>query len=330
MIRQKYENLYFRRKRFVGSIKFGYFDIQNADKSIVATDENVLAAISSKNGEILWRKVFETDNARGEVKFLHVTRDSKSVSTHSDQSPFDIITVNGNNPFFFRGFNMNNGNLIWEWALTATSQNPENSQFFFNDYYIYHVLPVWNSHIELTEYHASTGQQIKSTTSSITARWISKEKCILSGQYFSCVVKDQLLIIDLLADQNNLRTKAIVSPNSSPKVIRGKDGIIQVGKQVISLEDLTIVFENRNDAELFVEGDNILQVIQNEKDIIIATENAELAAISDLPETLDNNLKIIATKCKPKRDDTAQLACRFLLSTDDGAIALVQQGMGLV
>ncbi|XP_070498350.1 ER membrane protein complex subunit 1 isoform X2 [Chironomus tepperi] len=315
------------RKKFVGTVKFGYFDAQNADKSIVATDENVLAAISSKNGDILWRKVFETDNTRGEIKFLHVTRDGKSIASHSsEQSPFDIITVNGNNPFFFRGYNMNNGNLLWEWSITATSQNPENSQFFFREHNIYHVLPVWNSHIEVTEYHASTGQQSKPTTSSIFAAYITKDNCVLSGQYFACIVKEQLLVIDLIADQNNLRTKAIESPNSSIKVIRGKDNIIQVGKSVLNLEDLSVIYENNNDAELYVESDKIIQVVQKEKEVKILTDSADLTAIADLPETLDNNLKIMATKCKAKRDDANQIACRFLMSTDDGALALVQQG----
>lgn len=292
----------------------------------MATDENVLAAISSKSGEILWRKIFETDDTRGEIKFLYVTRNGKTISHSTEQSPFDIITVNGNNPFFFRGWNMINGNLQWEWSITATSPNPESSQFFFNDYNIYHVLPVWNSHIELTEYHASTGQQTKATTTSISAGWISKEKCVLSGQYFACIVKAQLLVIDLLADQNNLRTKAIESPDSAIKVIRGKDNVVQAGKQVIDLEDLKVIFENKDDVELFIDGNNVIQLRQTEKELKIHTENAELTLITDLPETLDNNLKIISSKCKPKREDVSQLACRFLLSTDDGAITVVQQG----
>lgn len=187
-------------------------------------------------------------------------------------------------------------------------------------------MPVWNSHIEVTEYQASSGQPIKPTTTSIFAAYITKDNCVLSGQYFACIVKEQLLVIDLIADQNNLRTKAIESPNNSIKVIRGKNNIIQVGNTVLNLEDLSVIFENKNNVEIYIESDNIIQVVQNEKEVKILTENAELTSITDLPETLDNNLKIMATKCKPRRDDTNQIACRFLLSTDDGAITLVQQG----
>lgn len=329
---QKFEffQLNFRRKKFIGKVKFGEFDPTNAEKSIVATDENVLAAISSKNGEILWRKVFESDNSRGEIKFLHVTKNSKSVTSHlNEQSPFDLITVNGNNPILFRGWNINNGDLIWEWSITPTTLNPENSEFFFddtNDANIYHVLPVWNSHIELTEYHASTGQQSKVATSRISAGWITKDRCVLSSQYYVCVVKEQLLVLDVLAEKNNIRSKAIESPNSSIKVIRGRKNFVQVGKQIISLEDLSVLHENSNNAEIYMDNANLIQLTQEAKNLKIITDDQELTEMSDLPETLNNNLVIVATKCKPKRESINQLACRFLLTTDDGALALVQLG----
>ncbi|KAG5679078.1 hypothetical protein PVAND_008673 [Polypedilum vanderplanki] len=314
------------RKKFVGKIKFGHFDATNADKAIIATDENVLAAISSKNGDILWRKVFEKENTRGEIKFLHVTKNSKSVTSYNEQNPFDVITVNGYNPILFRGWDMNNGNLIWEWAITPTTTNPEESMFFFNEFNIYHVLPVWNSHIEVTEYHASTGQPTKSTSSMISAGWINKDRCVLSSQYFACVVKEQLLVLDLLAETNNIRTKALESPATLIKVLRGQDNYIQVGRQVISLDDLKIVFENRDDDEVYIENSNILKLTQSNKNLKITSDEQEVTELNDLPETLDNNLQIITSKCKPKRENPNQLACRLLVSTDDGALALIQQG----
>jgi hypothetical protein len=311
----------------VGKIKFGHFDATNADRSIVATDENVLAAISSKNGEILWRKVFEEEDSRGEIKFLHVSKNSKSVTSYSNEpDPFDVITVNGYNPIFFRGWDINNGHLIWEWAITPTSSNPEESLFFLNDFNIYHVLPVWNSHIEVTEYHASTGQQTKPSSGLISAGWITKDRCVLSSQYFACVVKDQLLVLDLLAEQNNIRTKAIDPPAaSSIKVLRGQENIVQVGKQIISLEDLSIVYENRNNDEIYMDA-TPLKLVQSGKSLKITSDDQEVSEIDDLPETLNNNLQIISSKCKSKRENVNQLACRFLLSTDDGAIVLLQQG----
>jgi hypothetical protein len=284
----------------------------------------VLAAISNKNGDILWRKVFETENSRGEIKFLQVTRNTKNVVSE-DQDPYDFITVTGHNPIIFRGWEINGGNVAWEWSIIPTSENAENSQYFVKDSQIYHVLPVWNSHIELTEYHVSTGQQTKATTAKISAGWISKERCVLSSQYFACIVKEQLLVLDLSAQQNTIRTKNLDTPTSTIQLVNGKDGYIQVGRQVVSLENLEVIFENRKDDKLYMEN-SILQLTQERMDIKITSENQELTEVTDIPETLDNNLKILAMKCKSKRDSSSQLACRFLLATDDGAIALVQQG----
>lgn len=317
---------FFRRRKFVGKVKYAFFDSPNAERTIVATEENVLAAISSKNGDILWRKVFETENSRGEIKFLHVTRTIRN-EVSGDQDPYDIITVSGFNPIQFRGWDVNTGNLAWEWSIIPTSaDNTEDSQYFVKESSIYHVLPVWNSHIELTEYHVSTGQQSKATTSKITAGWITKERCVLSSQYFACVVKDQLLVLDMLADRNNIQTKNLENPSTAIVALKGLEGFIQVGRQVFSLKDLQVVFENRKDDDVFMDSNSLMQMSREKMNLKISSENQELTEVTDIPETLDNNLKIIAVKCKPKRDSTSQLACRFLLSTDDGALALVQQG----
>lgn len=302
-------------------MKFAQFDSISAEKAIVVTEENVLAALSSRNGEILWRRVLETDDSRGDIKFLYVTRDSKNIASHSsDVDPFGVITVSGSNPVLFRGWDITNGNLAWEWSLTPTTEG--DAQYFFKDQNIYHVLPVWNSHIEITEYHASSGQQRKPTTTKITAGWITKDRCVLSSSYFACLVKEQLITIDLLADKNNVKSAAV--QGSDVKVVRGTEGFIQVGRQVLSVSDLKVVFENRNSASLFMDT-KIVQLTQEGKEAKIQLEDQEVTVLSDLPETLDNNLHILSVKCKPKRENPGQLACRFLLATDDGAIVLAQQ-----
>jgi hypothetical protein len=306
-------------------VKFAQFDSVSAEKAIVATEENVLAAISSKNGDILWRRILESDVARGDIKFLHVTKDSQNVASRSsDGDPFGVITVSGNNPVLFRGWDINNGNLAWEWSMVPTSENSENSQYFFKDSNIYHVLPVWNSHIELTEYDASSGQQKSPTTSKITAGWITKDKCVLTANSFVCLVKNQLLIIDLLAESNNVRTKAIEVPSNEIQLVRGREGFVQVGSQVISINDLQVVYENRKLANLFMDS-NLIQLAKENKNIRITSDDQELSVLSEVPETVDNNLQVLSVKCRPKRDNVGQLACRFLLSTDDGALVLVQQ-----
>lgn len=292
----------------------------------MVTEENVLAAISSKNGDILWRRLLETDASRGDVKFLHVNKDSRNVARQSSEGdPFGVITVSGNSPILFRGWDVNTGNLAWEWSIIPTSENSQHSQFFFKDNHIYHVLPVWNSHIEVTEYYATTGQQRTGTTSKITAGWITKEKCLLNSNYFACLVKDQLLVLDLLAEQNNVRTKVIESPANEVKSVHGQEGFIQVGRQVVALDDLRVVFENRNLANLFMES-SLIKLIKDNKVVKITSEDQELSVLTEIPDTIDSNLQIMSAKCRPKKDNVNQLSCRFLLLTDDGAIVLAQQG----
>lgn len=291
------------------------------------TEENVLAALSSKNGDILWRRILESDDSRGEIKFLHVTKDSRSVARGGDDGSdsFGVITVSGNNPVLFRGWDINTGNLGFEWSLTPTqAAESTDSQYFFKGTNIYHILPVWNSHIELSEYHASSGQQTTATTSKITAGWITKEKCVLSGENFACLSKNQLFVLGLLSAQNNLRTKSLDVEVNEIQVVTGQDGFVQVGRQVISLKDLQVVYENRNLANLYMDS-SLIQLVKTDKDIKITMDDQELTVLSDIPDSLDNNLQITSTKCKPKKDSN-QLVCRFLLSTEDGAIVLAQQG----
>lgn len=318
--------MFFRRQRFIGKIKYAQFDSISADKAIVVTEENVLASLSSKTGDILWRRVLETDDSRGDVKFLYVTKESKNMASQtSEGDPFGIITVSGHNPILFRGWDISNGNLAWEWSITPTTANPQDSLFFFRGTEIYHVLPVWNSHIELTIYDGSSGQQSSATTSKITAGWITKDKCVLSGNYFACLVKDQLLVLDLLAKQSNIRTKVVEASASGINIVRGQEGFVQVGRQVISLKDLQVVFENRKLANLYMDT-GIVQLVKENKDVTISLDDQELTILSDIPDTLDNNLQILGVKCKPKRDNLSQLACRFLLTTEDGALVVAQQG----
>lgn len=284
----------------------------------------MLAAVSSKNGDILWRRILESDDSRGELKFLHVTKDSRSIVRGGNEGsdPFGVITVSGTNPVLFRGWDINNGNLGFEWSLTPTSENAQDSQFFFRGTNIYHMLPVWNSHIELTEYHASTGQQSTPSTSKITAGWITKDTCVLSGEYFACLNKNQLLILDLLSNQNNLKTMPLDSANTI-QIVRGQEGFVQAGRQVVSLKELRVVYENRNLANLFMES-GLIRLVKSDKGIKIMMDDQELSVLTEVPDTLNNDLQIISTKCKPKKDNN-QLVCRFLLFTEDGAVVLAQQ-----
>lgn len=237
----------------------------SADKIIVATEDNVLAAISSKDGELLWRRIFESDDNRGEIKFLHVNQQTKTVIQQNSRNTLDIVTVSGITPFLVRGWDINNGNLAWEWSLTPTvPEKALDSMWFLKDSNLYHILPVWGSHIELSEYHASTGNQVKSTTTRISASWIVKDKCVLSKSNFACLSKDQLLVLDLLADNSNVKTKQLDVQEQSIELVKGQDGYVSVGSLLINLKELSVVSRNNDATSLYIEN-SLLQLVVKDK-----------------------------------------------------------------
>lgn len=203
-----------RKHDFVGKLKNAFFDgVSYQDKNfgdriIVATEQNVLAALNVRTGDILWRKIMEKD-IRGSIQYLHVTQTDKNELTHSGEfNDNDIITVSGTNPAMVRGWNPNTGHIIWEWSLTPnTPANGDNALWIYQESILYHVVPVYGSHIEVTGYYATTGQNVKSTTSRISAPWIVQGNCILADAYFACTVGSQLVGVNVLAENSVLIAK---------------------------------------------------------------------------------------------------------------------------
>lgn len=164
-----------------------------------------MTAVSAKSGDILWRKIFEK-NERGDIKLLYV----QAEASDTDRLNFDneIITVSGSSPALIRGWNPITGNIQWEWSLTPNSAvNAEHSLWFYDNLYVYHVIPVYGSHIEVTPYFATSGQQIKATTSKIMASFINENSCTLVAPYFVCAMKHKIIGIHLTAEKVELVTK---------------------------------------------------------------------------------------------------------------------------
>lgn len=205
--------LFFLRKRnHVGQLKFGYFDSATNDRIIVATEENVLASLNAKTGDIIWRQIFEK-SPRGTIQLLHVSNDRKNVIVaNSNSASSDVLTVSGCNPSIVRSWNSNTGNLITEWTLTPNSpEKAEEGFWFYNSNYLYHVIPVWESHLEITGYHPSTGQQKMATTSKIIADWISKENCVLALPFYACLINNKIVAVNLISEKSDLISKTLDS-----------------------------------------------------------------------------------------------------------------------
>lgn len=187
---------------------------------VVSTRENVVASLCPKTGEILWRQVFET-GARGSVKLLQLSSasgaaDSTAAARAGSSHGFDMLTVQGHAPALVRGWNSNTGHLEWEWSLMPLqTEKAINSLWFYRNSLLYHVLPVWQHHLEVTQYFATSGQAT-GNTAKITAPWITQDKCILAGVYFTCAEGADLISLDLTATQPQVIRKPLGSTPTNP------------------------------------------------------------------------------------------------------------------
>lgn len=216
----------FRRHKYVGEVLEAKLDPSSNDRIIVTSKENVVAAISARTGDILWRSILEADS-RGEIKLLHVPLESsQNLATSSSRlTGNEIITVNGVNTTLVRGWDPSTGNLAWEWSLTPVSVNEaQDGLWFHHDHYLYHVIPVWNSHLEVTAYLSLTGQQLKPTTTKLQTSWIKKEKCLLAEPYFICSDSDRqdLILINLVSHRNEITRKELPSAVNKGTIVLSK------------------------------------------------------------------------------------------------------------
>ncbi|XP_028044112.1 ER membrane protein complex subunit 1 isoform X1 [Bombyx mandarina] len=186
------------RQSYVGRIKFAQFDtVSTARKIIVATEENVLAALNLKTGQVVWRHVFESTSS-GNIQLLHL----------SDQ----IITVTGSNPYLVRGWDLSTGVLIWEWGLTLQkNEHTDFSEWWVQNGLLVHMVPKFGSHIEVSVYNVATGHN-RGATSKLPAVWIN-EGCVLSPPYYTCISgspgNQLLLSMDVTSDAVQIISKPL-------------------------------------------------------------------------------------------------------------------------
>uniref|UniRef100_A0A182QPM6 ER membrane protein complex subunit 1 n=1 Tax=Anopheles farauti TaxID=69004 RepID=A0A182QPM6_9DIPT len=337
------------RQQYVGKIVDGAFDTSSVDRIIVATESNVLAAISAKTGDIIWRQVLE-NGPRGAVKLLHVTSPSATGAARLNgrgSVGYDVITVTGSNPALVRGWNANLGTLEWEWSLlpSVSEEAASAALWFEHDGLLYHVVPVWGSHLEVTPYQLVSGQQARPMTTRIAAGWIAKDRCTLAGSFFACGIKEQLLALDLAVDASSTVVSKPLGSEAvgSPHPVRGEPAVIQNGRyyslrseQKLSLEPRITALVDRMVLEgqpILIQGtvdraSNKLTITAHRLHDFSRFDSIEFSA--DYSETLGDP-ELVAIRCKQasggsSRAGNSGLVCRVLLSAQDGAIVLVQQG----
>ncbi|CAL1605772.1 unnamed protein product [Knipowitschia caucasica] len=96
------------RQQYVGNVRFAHFDnqIQSSKKVLVATDDNVFAAINTRTGELFWRHV-DKNGPEGSIDALLLQGQ-------------DAIMVVGDGRLL-RSWDVNVGGLNWETVLDSGS-----------------------------------------------------------------------------------------------------------------------------------------------------------------------------------------------------------------
>ncbi|CAG9858382.1 unnamed protein product [Phyllotreta striolata] len=182
------------KKSFIGKPKFAEIE---SKRVVVITEENVLACLNAKNGQILWRQILESPKEH-DVKLLHLDK--------------DIFTVSGgsNNHWIVRGWDLVSGSLTTEWPVTT----PSSSEFLIINGRLVVVTPITGSHLEVTSYHLSSSQADNSLK--ILTPWLTDpSNCIFAKSYYVCISGNdylgQLYYIDFLSDNDTVKSRSIQS-----------------------------------------------------------------------------------------------------------------------
>ncbi|XP_060519442.1 ER membrane protein complex subunit 1 [Cylas formicarius] len=315
------------KRSFVGKVKYVSFE---AKKIIVATEENVLASLNLKNGNIQWRQLLE-DPKECQIELLHVTR--------------DVITVSGTkNAWLVRYWDLNTGTLLNEWSINV--DKIVSSSFAMVNDSLLHIVPVTSSYLEVTKYEL---RGIEPGTigsfKKIAAPWIAENtECVTASSFYVCLWGNQIYYVNLLAKDARFTSNSINDLLGNnvrhPVLIEYTD------------EQPSVLLSSNNVAKLLIITDETLELkpfdlmpnavsISNDENVIYQLE------------ANDNKYKLIRVKSKNRETGSDQFSvdleyplglgapiilggqkkgsfADLLLSTTDNALLLVQLPEGKI
>lgn len=318
------------KRSFVGKVKYANFD---SKRLIVATEENVLASLAVKNGQILWRQLLENPKVH-QIEALHVDT--------------EITTVSGAaSNWFVRSWDINSGTLLSEWTLY--NDKIHQSKFIIYRDTLIHVVPLTGSHLEVTTYNLRNGES-RGKGTKVSAPWITNiSNCLIAKYYFACLSSNdnlgQLYYVDLTSENNKVFTRPIQN------LIGDGSGSVQITDFLGEIPGL-LLLRNNVVTLLHLDGEkvevkpfnlmsNAVGVLNDGKHFIYqleATENPEklirvkskdfLNGIDEFSVDLNYPLGlgapiILASQCKGS-------FCDLLLATTDDALLLVRLPEGKI
>lgn len=310
--------------------------MSTAKKIIVATEENVIAALNLKSGQILWRRVLEKGYG-GRIRTLGGVTDG------------DLISVSGGVPAIVRAWDLATGHILNEWPIAEpNSDRIKDVKWHIKDGTLHHILPIYNSGVEVTSYDSKTGEKLKSRK--VSAPFISREtECILAAPYLACLKGDSSLAVvflvhlfDTNAQSQSVTINTIFGAGAQGpyklEPVLGEGPVISINADNDQRKRILVIGEFPTPIQRDIAGDATLYVVSvdNEKILlettykngkidITATNLLSSALIPDLSVTLTHSSiqsPIIMASVCPRQ--TKGITCRHLLSSQDHSIALLQ------
>ncbi|KAF5924712.1 hypothetical protein HPG69_004584 [Diceros bicornis minor] len=175
------------RQQYVGKLKFASLEFSPGSKKlVVATEKNVIAALNSRTGEILWRHV-DKGTAEGAVDAMLLYGQ-------------DAITVS-NGGRIMRSWETNIGGLNWEITLDSGSDS-----IHYQMVYSYGSGVVWAlgvapfSHVNIVKFNVEDGEIVQQVR--VSTPW-------LQGLTGACGVVDEAVLVCLDPSSRSLQTLAL-------------------------------------------------------------------------------------------------------------------------
>ncbi|XP_033195409.2 ER membrane protein complex subunit 1 isoform X2 [Bombus vancouverensis nearcticus] len=325
------------KQNYVGKIKFASFDtVSTAKKIIVATEENVIAALNLKSGQILWRRVLEKGYA-GRIRALGGIADG------------DLVSVSGGVPAIVRAWDLATGHILHEWPIAEQNHDRiKDVKWHIKDGTLHHILPIYNSGVEVTSYDSKTGDKLK--TRRVSAPFITQEtECVLAAPYLACLKGDSSLAILLLVHLfdthsqpqsvtiNTIFGAGAQGPYHLESVL-GEEPVVSISADNNQRKRILLVGEVPVPIQRDIAEDSMLYIVSvdNEKVLLETTYKngvTEIVASELLTSKPMPNLSIVVTHNSllsptimasvcPRQ--TKGVTCRHLLASEDHSVALLQ------
>lgn len=312
------------KQNYIGQLKFSAIDTKSSSKKIfVATEENVLAALAVKSGEIIWRQILEKGST-GVIQLMHVDN--------------EIITVTGVGPYLVRAWNPNFGYLHQERIIHV--EPSKEVKWIANQNKIYQIT-FHRGQQPTAEVVTHSVRSDHSTVHSLMLPDLSDDSPIVfaglnivyiasSGELVSVSILGQVEALRMPIPGTVTSLDAVESSTDCPAVtvaLQGHDNrhLVLVQQDGLKLMNVKI-HVSHSSAVHSLTGDThvLIQVGLLDSGLIIQGHNVETGdPLDDMSVKVSHTFPlshatISSLFCVPRKDKS--VACQLLLSTDDYAV----------